>query len=145
MLPWITVDATTSPDGTALALLRRGTEWEVQANGLVLMSSRMHGSETALARIAFEKQPGTRRILVGGLGLGFTLRAALDLLPADGRVVVGELSDALVGWNRNHVGDLAGRPLEDARVELRLGDVCARIKEATAAYDAILLDVDNGP
>jgi spermidine synthase len=84
-------------------------------------------------------------VLLGGLGLGFTLRAALERAPADARVVVAELSPALVGWVRGPVAHLAGRPLEDPRVRLQVGDVLARIAEAKGAYDAILLDVDNGP
>jgi spermidine synthase len=84
-------------------------------------------------------------VLVGGLGLGFTLRAALDRLPEDARVVVAELVPALVAWNRTRVAHLAGRPLDDPRTRLQQGDVLARIAEAKGAFDAILLDVDNGP
>ena len=84
-------------------------------------------------------------MLVGGLGLGFSLRATLDLLGPRGKVVLAEQSASVVEWNRVHVGDLAGRPLEDPRVSVRVGDVRERIREARAAYDLILLDVDNGP
>jgi spermidine synthase len=109
------------------------------------MSSRVHGSEEALAALALGRVERPRTILVGGLGLGFTLRAALDRLPPDARAVVAELSPALVAWNRGPVADLAGRPLEDPRVRLQQADVRARIAEARGAFDAILLDVDNGP
>ena len=145
MLPWITVDETRTADGTVLRLARRGTEWEVLFDGSVLMSSRAHGSEDELARLAFAKAPHARTVLIGGLGLGFSLRATLDLLGPRGRVVVAEQSSSVVDWNRAHVGDLAGRPLEDPRVTVRVGDVRKRIVEARAAYDLILLDVDNGP
>jgi spermidine synthase len=109
------------------------------------MSSRVHGSEEALAKIALARVPRPRAILVGGLGLGFTLRAALDQLPGDARAVVVELVPALVQWNRGPLAALAGAPLEDPRVRLQQGDVAGRIAEARGAYDAILLDVDNGP
>ena len=145
MLPWITVDETRTTDGTALTLARRGTEWEVRADGFVLMSSRAHGSEDDLARLAFAKAPRARTVLIGGLGLGFSLRAALDLLGPRGKVVVAEQSSSVVDWNRAHVGDLAGRPLEDPRVTVRVGDVREHIGKARAVYDLILLDVDNGP
>lgn len=145
MLPWNIVEAAKAPDGTDLLLARRGTEWEVRAGGHTLMSNRTHGSEMALARLAFEKVPDAKRVLLGGLGLGFSLRATLDLLPPDGRIVLAELSPALLRWNRERVGELAGHPLQDARVQVSVGDVCERIAEAAGRYDAILLDVDNGP
>ena len=145
MLPWITVDESRAADGTVLKLSRRGTEWEVCADGLVLMSSRAHGSEDDLARLAFAKVPRARTVLVGGLGLGYSLRATLELLSPRGRVLVAEQSPSVVEWNHVHVGHLAGRPLEDPRVSVRVGDVRQRIVEARGAYDLILLDVDNGP
>jgi spermidine synthase len=122
------------------------------------MSSRQHGSEEALAALALGRLAKARRdargrkvgapsptVLMGGLGLGFTLRAALDRLPEGSRVVVAELFAPLVEWNRRHVAHLAGRPLDDPRTRLQQGDVLARIAEAKGAFDAILLDVDNGP
>ncbi len=145
MLPWITLDEARAEDGTVLTLVRRGTEWEVRADGSVLMSSRAHGSEEHMARLAFERVERPRTVLVGGLGLGFSLRAALDLLDPRGRLVVAEQSPPVVEWNRTHVGGLAGQPLSDPRVTVRLGDVRERLGEARAAYDLILLDVDNGP
>jgi spermidine synthase len=145
LLPWVTVDEARTTDGTVLTLARRGTEWEVCADGLVLMSSRAHGSEDELARLAFAKVKQARTVLIGGLGLGFTLRATLDLLGPRGKVLVAEQSSSVVDWNRAHVGGLAGRPLEDPRVTVRVGGVQGRIREARAAYDVILLDVDNGP
>jgi len=145
MLPWITLDETRTADGTVLRLARRGTEWEVLFDGSVLMSSRTHGSEDELARLAFAKVKHARKVLIGGLGLGFSLRATLDLLGPQGRVVVAEQSPSVVDWNRTHVADLAGRPLEDPRVTVRVGDVGKCIVEARGLYDLILLDVDNGP
>jgi spermidine synthase len=143
--PWETVDRARAPDGAELVLARRGDEWVVRVAGRVLMSSRVHGSEEALARLALERVARPRTVLVGGLGLGFTLRAVLERLPPDARAIVAELSPALVAWNRGPIADLAGRPLEDPRVRLQVGDVRARIAEARGAFDAILLDVDNGP
>ena len=145
MIPWQVVDEARSVDGARLVLTRRGTEWEVQADGYTLMSSRTHGSEEALARLVFARRPGAARVLLGGLGLGYSLRALLDLLPPAGRVVMAEMSPELVGWNRTHVAALANRPLDDPRVELFLGDVRACLGAGSQAFDAILLDVDNGP
>ncbi len=145
MQPWETVDRARAPDGTELALARRGAEWVVRAAGRVLMSSRAHGSEEALAALALKKVAARRTILVGGLGLGFTLRAVLDRVPVEARVIVAELVPELVAWNKGPVAHLAGRPLDDARVRLQIGDVAGRIGEATKAFDAILLDLDNSP
>lgn len=146
VIPWQTVDRAAAPDGGELVLARRGEEWAVRAGGGgVLMTSRQHGSEEALAELALARAARRGKVLVGGLGLGYTLRAVLDRVPVDARVVLVELVPALVAWSRAHVGHLAGRPLDDPRVRLQQGDVLARIAEAKGAYDAILLDVDNGP
>ena len=145
MLAWETVERARAPDGTELALARRGDEWVVRAGGRVLMTSRLHGSEEALAALGLRRAARVGTVLLGGLGLGYTLRAALERAPADARVVVAELSPALAGWVRGPVAHLAGRPLEDPRVRLQTGDVFGRIAEAKGAFDAILLDVDNGP
>ena len=145
MKPWETVEKALAPDGTEMVLARRDGEWVVRYGGKVLMSSRQHGSEDALAELALPKARHRRAVLVGGLGLGFTARAALDRIPTDAKVVIAELTPALVGWNRRLVGKLAGRPLDDPRCKVHVGDVVDRIAEARAAYDAILLDVDNGP
>jgi spermidine synthase len=147
MRPWQLLGETRTPDGRLLALTRRGGEYVIHADGKSLMSSRMHGSEEALATLgcrdlAKVAQP---RVLIGGLGMGFTLRATLDLLPAGASVVVAELVPAVAEWNRGALGTLAGRPLGDARVRLELGDVGATLRERPGAFDAVLLDVDNGP
>ncbi len=145
MKPWETIDRARVPDGTELVLAHRDGEWVVRYAGRVLMSSRQHGSEDALAELALARVTSPRTVLVGGLGLGYTLRAALDRVPPDGRVVVAEISRELVQWNRGPVAHLAGRPLDDPRTRLQVGDVAARIAEARGAFDAILLDVDNSP
>jgi spermidine synthase len=136
-----------APDGTVLKLVRRGDEYLILADGSVLMSSRMHGSEEALAGLACQRARALKRpcVLVGGLGMGFTLRATLDLLPPDATVIVAELLPAVVEWNREPLGPLAGRPLEDKRVRVERGDVAVTIRSGRGRFDAVLLDVDNGP
>jgi spermidine synthase len=145
MLAWETVDRALTAGGAELSLARRGTEWVVRAAGQVLMSSRVHGSEETLVKYALERVKGPREVLVGGLGLGFTLRAALDQLPRSVPIHVVELVPELVQWNRTHVADLAGRPLEDARVVVKVGDVHGAILGAKGTLDLLVLDVDNGP
>jgi spermidine synthase len=135
------------PDGTNMKLTRRTNEYIILVNGKSLMSSRMHGSEEALATFACRKLRRTERpcVLVGGLGMGFTLRATLDLLPRDAKVVVAELVPAVVEWNRRTLGPLAGHPLKDRRVQMQVGDVAVTLRSALSRFDAVLLDVDNGP
>lgn len=144
MIPWEAIDRATTPDGTELSLHRRGHEWVIRDGGQDLMSNRMHGSEEEMARRARATRPGAR-VLVGGLGMGYTLRAALDALPRGGTCVVGELSEAVVAWNRGPLGELAGHPLQDPRVTLALGDIADTLWQATTPWDVVLLDVDNGP
>ena len=147
MKPWELLGQTQAPDGSDLSLTLRGGEYVILANGKSLMSSRMHGSEEALATSACARlrSRSLPRVLVGGLGMGFTLRATLDHLPADAAVVVAELLPAVVEWNRGPLGPLADHPLKDRRVRVEPGDVAVAIRAASNAYDAILLDVDNGP
>jgi spermidine synthase len=145
MSAWEIVDNAATADGTVLVLAREGAFWEVRTGHHMLMASEPHVSEDALAVLALARAPHAKRVLIGGLGLGYSLRAALDLLATDARVVIAETSPALVRWNRTVLRDLAKAPLEDPRVELRMGDVGARIGEQAGAYDVILLDVDNGP
>ncbi len=145
MRPWEIVDRAAAPDGTELTLSRRGDDWEVGADGKTLMSTRMHASEESLAQVALSIVPDARHVLVGGLGLGFTLRATLDRVPEDAHVVLAELSPAIVAWNERFVGNFADRPLADPRVELRVGDVRGQLLAGRGVYDVILLDVDNGP
>jgi len=145
MLPWQTVATDHAEDGGELVLARRGDDWAVRTRGRVLMTNRTGGSEVALAELALARLARRRSVMVGGLGLGYTLRAVLDRMPTDGKVVLVELSAALLEWNRGPVAHLAGRPLDDPRVRVQRGDVRERIAESRGAYDAILLDVDNGP
>lgn len=145
--PWILLGESHTPDGTRLTLMTRDREHVIFADGKMLMSSRMHGSEEALATVACAHITSAEapRVLVGGLGLGYTLRATLDVLPAGATVVVGELVPGVVEWNRGPLGPLANHPLADPRVEVALGDVAVTIRQDTQGFDAILLDVDNGP
>jgi spermidine synthase len=145
--PFELLGPTLSPDGTVLKLVRRGDEYLILADGAVLMSSRMHGSEEALASLACQRLRTLKQasVLIGGLGMGFTLRATLDLLPQDATVVVAELVPAVVEWNRGPLGPLAGRPLEDKRVRVETVDVAVALSSSASQFDAVLLDVDNGP
>jgi spermidine synthase len=137
---------TTTPDGTDLALTRRDREFIILANGKPLMSSRMHGSEEALATLTCRNLRSDRPcVLVGGLGMGFTLRAALDLVPRDATVVVAELVPAVIEWNRGPLGPLAEHPLDDERVQVDVSDVALTLRASSGRFDAVLLDVDNGP
>jgi spermidine synthase len=117
------------------------------ADGKTLMTRRMHGSEEALATLGCARvgDAETPCVLVGGLGMGFTLRATLDVLPAEATVVLAELVPEVVAWNQGPLAKLAGRPLDDPRVVLALGDVADPLAAARARFDAVLLDVDNGP
>lgn len=147
MKPWELLGQTRTPEGEEMTLTRHGSEYVILASGQALMSSRMHGSEESLAMFACARARTheTPCCLVGGLGMGFTLRAALDLLPPDATVIVSELVPALVEWNRGPLGALARHPLRDKRVVLEVGDVGALLCGKPRRFDAILLDVDNGP
>lgn len=160
MIPWVTIGEARAPDGGRLVLTRRDHEWVIRVDGNELMSSRAHGSEDALARLALEGRRGGSdagpcpgrgagllgaRVLVGGLGMGYTLRATLDLLGPGDQVVVAEVVPAVVAWNRGELGSVSGRPLDDPRVTVREEDVGAVLRTTTARWDAVLLDVDNGP
>ncbi len=148
MIPWETLDKARMPKGgSELVLARRGGEYSIRVNGCELMNSRAHGSEEALAELALAKVSTRKepRVLVGGLGMGFTLAEALKHVGEKGQVVVAELVPAVVEWNRTHLGELAGHPLKDKRSLVREDDVALVIRERQGAFDAILLDVDNGP
>ena len=147
MKPWELLGAAAAPDGTDIRLMRQGDEYVILANGRPLMSSRMHGSEEALATLgcaAARCLPGPR-VLVGGLGMGYTLRAVLDVLPADAVVTVAELVPAVIQWNRESLAALARHPLRDPRVRVDVTDVGFTLRAHREQFDAILLDVDNGP
>jgi len=134
-------------DGSEMTLARRGDEHSIRIDGDMLMTSGSHGSEEKLAEhgcAGLETLPRAR-VLVGGLGMGFTVRAALAALRPDAVVDVVELVGAVVRWNRELIGHLADAPLRDPRVRVIEGDVADVIRTARERYDAILLDVDNGP
>jgi len=133
-----------------MSLTRRDTELVIMAGGKILMSSRMHGSEEAMAEMAGKRLSalGGACVLVGGLGLGYTLRATLDLLPADATVIVSELIPAIVEWHRGPLAALAAladQPTADKRVTIEVKDVIATLRSSAGRFDAILLDIDNGP
>ena len=134
-----------SPDGTRLELIEHDGEYIIRADDLPLMSTRMHFSEIELARLVCKKLNPGARVMIGGLGLGYTLRAALDLLPRDGRAVQVELVPEVVQWNRGPLAKFTNNPLDDPRTELRVNDVARVIQNAHNEFDAIMLDVDNGP
>jgi spermidine synthase len=147
MRPWEILAEAEAPDRAKLVLSRRGDEYLIRAGGFDLMSSRDDQSARALASVgcASLRARAGLRVLIGGLGMGYSLAEALAQLPADAEVEVAELVAAVVEWNRGPLAELAGRPLEDPRVRVHVGDVAARIRGQRAALDAILLDVDNGP
>jgi spermidine synthase len=146
MKPIETLAREKTPEGDELVLTRRDGVYHLIVDGVELMTSLVHGSEEDLARLAAAAiaKKKTPRVLVGGLGFGYTLRAALDHLPPGGKVVVCELFASLLEWNRRLLGGLAGRPLDDRRVEVVLADVRLYL-DGRERFDAILLDVDNGP
>jgi spermidine synthase len=145
MLQWTTVERATIAGGAEFVLARHGDDWGVRVGERILMGNRMHDSEIALAEQAIERVEDPGAVLVGGLGLGYTLRAVLDCVPADAAVTVAELVPELVEWNRKYVGQLNDHPLDDPRCAIVVGDVFEVIKRSPRAFDVILLDVDNGP
>lgn len=148
MIRWKLLDQAQTPgSGVELRLYQHDHEYAIKAGNVDLINSRVHGSEDDLARLGCQKLAGNSRaaVLIGGLGMGYTVRAALDLLGTGARVVVAELVPAVVKWNRGVLAHLAGRPLEDQRVFVQERDVAQVIQAARGSYHAILLDVDNGP
>jgi spermidine synthase len=148
MIPWLQIDTTRVPGADVeLRLMRRGTDFSMMLGPNELMSSRLSGSEEALATLACRRLEGVKRpgLLIGGLGMGFTLRAALAVLGADARIVVAELVPAVIAWARGPMAEIFGDSLTDPRTDLREADVVDVIHSSPSAFDAILLDVDNGP
>jgi spermidine synthase len=153
MTPWTLLDSAAVPDefsarrGGELRLYQRATEFSIKAGNCELMNSRVHGSEDALAELACRRLAGRRssRVLIGGLGMGYTLAAALRELGPDSELVLAELVPAVVRWNRGPLAHLAGHPLSDARVQVREQDVGKVLRAERGGFDAIVLDVDNGP
>ena len=141
--------ATIPGKGTELRLLQRNNEFSIKIAGTTgeLMNSRLHGSEDALATLACERIAGQAapKVLIGGLGMGFTLAAALAALGKDAEVTVAELVPQVVDWNRGPLGAAAGYPVNDPRTRIHVGDVGQLLKQSAGTWDAIMLDVDNGP
>lgn len=141
------IDTATVPGGGELRLFRRGGDFIIAIGGNELMSSRMSGSEEALAAMSCARLAGPKapHLLIGGYGMGFTLRAALAELGPDAKITVAELVPGIIDWARGPMAELAAGALDDPRVELVVGDVATVIADGRGRYDAILLDVDNGP
>jgi len=151
MIPWSLLDTAQIPGGGELRLMRRGAEFSIRLGRDELMNSRLSATEQALATIACEKIRGRKRpnkrpsVLIGGLGMGFTLRAALTVLGPQAHITVAELVPAVVAWARGPMAKLSGDSLTDPRVHIHEGDVGDLIRSGRSDYNAILLDVDNGP
>jgi len=148
MIPWLQLDTARVPGADVqLRLMQRGAEFSMRLGQNELMSSRLSGSEEALATLACRRIETVKRphLLIGGLGMGFTLRAALAVLGSDARIMVAELVPAVIGWARGPMADIFGDSLDDPRASIREADVVDVIRSHDSAFDAILLDVDNGP
>ena len=148
MIPWSLLDTAPIPGGDGeLRLMQRGKEFSIRLGQNELMNSRLSGSEEALATLVCEKIQSRKapKILIGGLGMGFTLRAALGVLDLEARVTVAELVPAVVKWARGEMADVFGESLTDPRVTIREADVGELMRSGANSFDAILLDVDNGP
>jgi spermidine synthase len=148
VIPWVQLDSAKTPDGgQELRLKQRGAEFSIMLGANELMNSRLSGSEEALAKLSCDRIAGRRqpKILIGGLGMGFTLRAALAELGDDASIVVAELVPAVVAWARGPMAEVFKGCLDDPRVSVREADVGQIIRSEASTYDAILLDVDNGP
>lgn len=148
MKPWQLLGQTRTPDGSDMRLTARDGEFIILVDGKTLMSSRAHGSEEALASLACSHVATLKQsphVLVGGLGMGYTLRATLDLLPSEASVTIAELVPEVVEWNRGPLAPLADSPLKDRRVRVEVADVGSTLRASFDRFDAILLDVDNGP
>ena len=147
MKKWIRVDQALTADGKTISLDEHDGSYAIRVDGIPLMSTRQHTSEEKLAELACEHVRGMRRarVLIGGLGFGFTLRAALAAVAGDATVVVAEMLAAVIAWNRNPAFPLASDALADPRVTVTQQDVVEVIREARESFDSIILDVDNGP
>lgn len=147
MKPRERLSSARTPSGSELQLFRHDGDFSITVNGQELMNSRQHESELELARLGCANltRQSTPCVLIGGLGLGYTLRQALDILGSQANIVVAELLDAVVEWNREFLGELNAHPLKDPRVKLHVGDVVDVIARSGSQFDAILLDIDNGP
>jgi spermidine synthase len=150
MNKWTVLGTATIPrEGGELTLMQRDKEFSIRLSGIrgELMNSRVHGSEDSLAELGCARLGSTEgaQVLVGGLGMGFTLTTALNCVSASARVTVAELIPEVVEWNRGPLGECANRPLADPRTVVHIGDVAQLVADGKPRFDAILLDVDNGP
>lgn len=147
MKRWISLDAARTPGGKTISLHQHDRDYAIRVDGVSLMSTRTHASEDRVAELAcaHAKQIRSARVLIGGLGFGFTLSSALAALAPDAKVVVAEILAAVVAWNRNPLFPLAGAAMTDPRVTVVNRDVVDVIRESTGGFDSIVLDVDNGP
>ena len=153
MIPWVHLASAAVPDGVGeLRLKRRGAEFSIMSGTIELMNSRLSGSEEALATLVAQRLAGRKApsVLIGGLGMGFTLRAALAAFGPDARITVAELVPDVVDWARGPMAELSAGCLDDPRVTVEIADVAALIRPETGRgpaprWDAVLLDVDNGP
>jgi spermidine synthase len=148
MIPWLQIDSARVPGADVeLRLMRRGTDFSMMLGQNELMNSRLSGSEEALATLACRRIEAVKRphLLIGGLGMGFTLRAALAVLGPEARITVAELVPAVIAWARGPLAGIFGDSLDDPRANILSTDVIEVIQSRPAAFDAILLDVDNGP
>jgi len=148
MIPWLQIDTARVPGADAeLRLMRRGAEFSMMLGQNELMNSRLSGSEEALATLACRRIEAVKRpnVLIGGLGMGFTLRAALAVLGPDARITVAELVPAVIAWARGPMASIFAESLDDPRASILNADVIEVIQSHASAFDAILLDVDNGP
>ena len=147
MKPTVKVASAKTPDGGEITLYHHDQDYSIRVNGHELMHSKRHESELELARLGCShlSQRKSPRVLIGGLGMGYTLRETINLLSSNADVTVCELLDVVVDWNREFLGELNGRPLNDRRVTLEQCDVVELIKRSQHSFDAIMLDIDNGP
>ena len=147
MKPTVKLAAVRTPDGGEMTLYQHDLDFSIRVNGLELMNSRQHESEQELARLGCAHLFGRTGscVLIGGLGMGYTLRQTLDVLAPDDTVVVSELMPEVISWNREYLGVLNNNALDDHRVELVSGDIYQLIAHSANRFDAIMLDVDNGP
>src|SRR5665213_4377947 len=148
MIPWVQIDKVTVPGAKVeLRLMRRGADFSMMLGQNELMNSRLSGSEEALATLTCRRIEGLKspHLLIGGLGMGFTLRAALAVLGPAARIVVAELVPAVLAWARGPMVEVFGTSLTDPRVRIQESDVGLLIRSGRSTFDAILLDVDNGP
>lgn len=148
MNPWVLIDTAPLPDGRGdMRLIQRADEFSIMLGTIALMNSRLSGSEEAMAGLSWARISDRPRahMLIGGLGMGFTLRAALSAFGSGAKITVAELVPKVIAWGRGPMAHISGECLRDRRVTIHEGDVRAPIRSGQGRYDAILLDVDNGP